>query len=234
MAVKSFLARTSLTLAPPLYRLITKLLFATCHQEQHGYEHYQTLLESGQPFIVCFWHYSLPLSIHHISQKNWVAMVSASPDAEYVSRILQGKGLITVRGSRGKGGLAALKEMIAVIKEQGCKAAIVADGSQGPPLKVQAGVILLASKTGIPILPFAGGADRYWAFRSWDRTVLPKPFSRISACCDTPLLVPADIKAPDLEHYRLQLENQMLRLYSKAWGMFGISKHAVVPQQYNE
>lgn len=225
MAVNSFLARASLVLAPPLYRLITNLLFATCRHEQHGDEHYQRLLASGQPFIVCFWHYSLALSIHHNSEEDWVAMVSASSDAEYVSRILQGMGFITVRGSRGKGGLSALKEMMAVIKEQGRKAAIVADGSQGPPLKVQAGVILLASKTGIPIVPFAGGANRYWAFRSWDRTILPKPFARVSAYFDTPMLVPANIKAQELEHYRLQLENQMLTLYRKAWGLFGISDH---------
>ncbi|MDD5757710.1 MAG: lysophospholipid acyltransferase family protein [Desulfobulbaceae bacterium] len=225
MAVNSLLSRTSLALAPTMYRAITRLLFATCRHEQHGIEHYHSLQASDQPFIVCFWHYSLVMAIHHHSKGNWVAMVSASSDAEYVSRILQSMGFVTVRGSRGKGGLAALKEMMTLIKEQGRKAAIIADGSQGPPLEVQAGVILLASKTGLPILPFAGGADRYWAFRSWDRTVLPKPFARLSSCFGAPMTVPAKIKSQELEYYRLQLETQMLNLYTEAWGIFGIDRH---------
>lgn len=225
MAMNGLLARASWSLAPALYRGITSILFASCRREQHGVEHYQALQASGQPFIVCFWHYSLVMAINHNAEGNWVAMVSASSDAEYVSRILQSRGFVTVRGSRGKGGLSALKEMITIIREEGRKAAIIADGSQGPALKVQAGVILLASKTNIPILPFAAGADRYWAFRSWDRTVLPKPFARLSSCFGTPITVPAKIKAQQLEDYRLQLENQMLGLYSKAWGIFGIDDH---------
>jgi lysophospholipid acyltransferase (LPLAT)-like uncharacterized protein len=225
MAVKGPLYQTSLTLVPALYRAISRLLFSTCKIEKHGDEHYQRLLTTGEPFIACFWHYSLTMVIHQIVGENWVAMVSASTDAEYVAGILQRMGLATVRGSRGKGGLAALKEMIGYITAQGHKAAIVADGSQGPPLKVQAGVILLASKTGIPILSFTGAADRYWAFRSWDRTVLPKPFARLALCFDAPLTVPANLKSQELEQYRLQLEDRMLALYTKAWGMFDISEH---------
>lgn len=225
MAVRGALYQTSLALTPTLYRAISGLLFATCHEEKHGDEHYQKLLKSGEPFIACFWHYSLVMAIHQIVGQNWVAMVSASADAEYVSAILQRMGLATVRGSRGKGGLAALKEMMAAIKGQGRKAAIVADGSQGPALKVQAGVILLASKTGIPILPLTAAADRYWAFRSWDRTVLPKPFARVALCFDAPMTVPANLKSQELEQYRLQLEGGMLELYAKAWGRFGAGGH---------
>ena len=225
MAVNGPLYRASLALAPALYRAISRLLLASCRQERHGDEHYQKLLATGQPFIVCFWHYSLVQVIHQATDGKWVAMVSASADAEYVSRILNGMGIATVRGSRGKGGLAALKEMMGHIKEHGRKAAIVADGSQGPPLKVQAGVILLASKTGIPILPLIAVADRYWAFHSWDRTVLPKPFSRVALCFAAPMVVPTEIKSRELEEYRLQLEGKMLDLYTKAWGMFGVGDH---------
>ena len=225
MAVTGPLYRASLALVPPMYNIISRLLFFTCRVERHGNEHYHKLVTTGEPFIACFWHYSLAVVLQQIDGKNWVAMVSASSDAEYVAGILKRMGLATVRGSRGKGGLAALKEMMVSIKEQGRKAAIVADGSQGPALQVQAGVILLASKTGIPILPLAVAADRYWAFRSWDRTVLPKPLARLALCFEAPLTVPAGIKAQELEQYRLQLEGRMLALYAKAWGTFGASGH---------
>jgi len=134
-------------------------------------------------------------------------------------------GLATVRGSRGKGGLRALKEMKAAMDGEGKKAAIVVDGSQGPALKVQAGAILLASKTGAPILPFVWGADRYWAFKSWDRTVLPKPFAELAVYYGASLHVPAGIRAVDLEAYRLNLEERLNKLYCRAWGRFGIEHH---------
>lgn len=225
MAVSDRLYRASLLLVPPLYRAVSRLLFASCRIERHGQERYHQFLASGQPFIACFWHYSLVFVLPEIVGRDWVAMVSASRDAEYVSRILNGMGLATVRGSRGKGGLAALKMMMAAIGEEGRKAAIVADGSQGPALKAQAGVILLASKTGVPILPFAAAADRYWAFRSWDRTVLPKPFSRVALGFGQPLLVPPGLGSAELEAHRRDLEGRMLALYGEVWGQFAASGH---------
>jgi len=227
MAVNGRLYQASLVVVPPLYRLVSRLLFASCRVEKQGDERYQQLLASGQPFIACFWHYSLVFVLPQIVGRDWVAMVSASRDAEYVSRILNGMGLATVRGSRGKGGLAALKAMMVAMGEGGRKAAIVADGSQGPALKVQAGVILLASKTGVPILPFAAAADRYWAFRSWDRTVLPKPLARVALCFSEPLEVPPGVSASELETYRLRLEERMLALYGQAWGRFAAPGHGI-------
>lgn len=225
MAVKGFFYRVALAVVPSLYMLLTRVLFATYREEVRGNEHYQKLRDSGGQFIICFWHFSTLYVMRRIGGQNWVAMVSASDDAEFISRTLNRLGHATVRGSRNRSGLSALKELISLVKKQGKKAAIVADGSQGPPLKVQAGVILLASKTGIPILPLTWGADRYWAVRSWDRTALAKPFSRLRLCFGEPLIIPTELSSPELEEYRLQLEGRMLDLYAEAWGAFGISGH---------
>lgn len=225
--MKGRLYQASLTVLPRLYLGLARLLFGSCRVELRGEgaAHYQRLLASGAPFIVCFWHYSIAFAIQLVGGRNWVAMVSASEDAEYISRILNLMGHDTVRGSRGKGGLAAIKELMAAVQAQNKKAAIVADGSQGPALEVQAGVILLASKTGIPILPLTVSADRYWAFRSWDRTMLPKPFSRVVLCYGEPLLVPSPLKSHDLEANRQLLEERLLDLYCQAWSVFGRTGH---------
>lgn len=225
MAVKGLAYRASLALVPPLYIGLSKLLFATCREQTMGLEYYQALLASGKPFITCFWHYSILYDMHRIEGRDWVAMVSASDDAEYVSRTLILMGHHPVRGSRNRGGLAAVKEMLALIKKQGRKAAIVGDGSQGPPLVLQPGVVLLASKTGAPILPLAWGADRYWTFRSWDRTAVPKPFARVGMCFDEPITVPAVLSAEELEHWRQKIEGRMLDVYTKVWREFGRDGH---------
>lgn len=231
MAVRGIGYRASLAIVPPLYIGISRLLFATCREQVQGLEHYQALLSSGKPFIACFWHYSILYVIQRIEGRDWAAMVSASKDAEYLSRTLNLLGHQTIRGSRNRGGLIALKEMLVAVKRQGRKAAIVGDGSQGPPLVLQPGVLLLASKTGAPILPLAWGTDRFWSFRSWDQTVLPKPFARIAMCFEEPLTVPPSLSAEEMEHWRLKLEGRMLDLYARAWQTFGRDGHMKTEQE---
>ncbi|MBA3013413.1 MAG: lysophospholipid acyltransferase family protein [Proteobacteria bacterium] len=231
MAVKGFVHHVSLAVVPPLYIGLSRMLFATCREQHQGIEHYHSLLASGKPFIACFWHYSILYAIKMIEGRDWVAMVSASDDAEYLSRTLTMLGHHTVRGSRNRGGLVALKEMLAVIKRQGRRAAIVGDGSQGPPLVLQPGVILMASKAGVPILPFAWGVDRFWTFRSWDRTVLPKPFARVAMCFDEPVTVPPAMTGQEIEHWRQEVEGRMLTLYTRAWRSFGRKGHMEIEQE---
>lgn len=228
--IKGFWYKLALAVAPPLYMGLTGLLFATCRIREHGARYFEQCLNASHPYIGVGWHYGIFYTIHHIYNTRrklghpWVMMLSGSKDAEYVAGVLRKMGLESVRGSKGKGGLTALKNMVTMIKE-GWNAGIVADGSQGPPRKVQGGVILLAGKTGVPILPVAWGADRYIAFNSWDRTVLPKPFARIGIWYGEPLTVPAKLRSADLEKYRLELENRLNSLYDQAWAEFGRKEH---------
>lgn len=214
---KGFVYKMTLWLAPIIYSGISRLLFLTCRVTVYGGERLTALEEKGRPFIAAFWHYSIFYIVHRARGRRWVAMVSASEDGEYISRILQGMGFETVRGSRNRSGISALRGMISAMQQDNLNGAIVADGSQGPARKVQAGVILLAAKTGNPILPVAWAADRYWAFRSWDKTVLPKPFAKISLHHGEPLVVPEKLSSEELESYRLELEKRLNGLYETAW-----------------
>jgi lysophospholipid acyltransferase (LPLAT)-like uncharacterized protein len=220
---KKALYRLSLILGPPLFKILTTLLFLTCRFSWIGREH---LERQGRPLVAAFWHYSVFLILHlSRGRRKWVAMVSASRDGEYVARIVESFGFETVRGSRNRGGVGALKEMIRAVRVKQLSAAIVADGSQGPPLAAQPGSVLLASRTGAPILPVAWAADRYWAFHSWDRTVLPKPFARIRVVIGEPFPVPEGLAAEELEGYRRELERRLMRLYRDSWAFFGRQGH---------
>ncbi|MCK5231981.1 MAG: lysophospholipid acyltransferase family protein [Desulfobulbaceae bacterium] len=220
---RDFLYRLSLVLTPPVYTILTRLLFATCRITENNREYWDRCSKAG-PVISAFWHYGISYSIHLARGKQWVAMVSSSRDGEYIARILEWMGYETVRGSRTRGGLGALKKMMSRIRE-GINGAIVADGSQGPPRKVQAGAILLASRTGTPIIPMAWAADRHIRFNSWDRTILPKPFARISLWYGEPLEVPADLGSEEVEKYRVELEDRLNTAYSRAWNDFGKEEH---------
>lgn len=215
--------RMALAVVPTIYFLLSRLLFASCRIERFGLEHRRRCQKKGV-FIAVFWHFSTYLIIEEYRGLEMTAMVSPSRDGDLMARLLEKLDCKAVRGSRRKGGLGALKEMVRRMAE-GRRAAIVADGSQGPPRVMQAGAILLASKTGAPIVPVTWAADRYFAFKSWDRSILPKPFARIAICYGEPLHVPAKLQTGDLEKYRLLCEERLNDLYDTAWGKFGRQEH---------
>ncbi|MGV1099583.1 lysophospholipid acyltransferase family protein [Thiovibrio sp. JS02] len=226
MKKKGFVYHLLLAIVPPLYSLLSRVLFATCRVTVSGEEHRLACEAGGRPFIAVFWHYSVfnMIELHRDRGKGWAAMVSASDDAEFVARILARKGYVTARGSRNRGGLSALKGLVAAMKS-GCRVVIVADGSQGPPRRMQAGALLLAGRMEAPILPMVMAADRYWAFRSWDKTLLPKPFARIHLRYGEPLRVEAKADGEALEKARLVLEGRLNGLYTQAWQDFGRESH---------
>lgn len=228
MAVKNaFLYRLLLRVVPLGYDLLSRLLFATCRFQVHGADHSAWCAARSAPCIALFWHYSLLPVVELLRRKGgagWVAMVSASDDAEFVARILAHKGCATVRGSRNRGGLTALKGLIGWM-QKGYNAAIVADGSQGPARCMQPGALFLASRTGAPILPLVVAVDRYWLFRSWDRTLLPKPFARIHIRFGKPLQVPEKLSAQGMEAYRQEMEDRLNALYTAAWREFAQPGH---------
>jgi len=212
-------------MVPPLFLGLTRILYATCRQQIFGEEHRDRCAAAG-PYIIAFWHYGTYYILHQTRGEAFVAMVSASRDGEFVARALERIGFVTVRGSRGrdKGGLKALLQMVPWL-EKGRNGAIVADGSQGPARVVQPGAILLASRTGAPILPMGWAADRYYAFASWDRSILPLPFTRIALGYGEPLYVPSGIKGVALEESRLELERRLNALYEESWQRFGRQGH---------
>ncbi|MCK9294610.1 MAG: lysophospholipid acyltransferase family protein [Desulfobulbaceae bacterium] len=216
--------RFSLWVVPFFFRLLSFVLFSTCRVQRRGQEHLTRLAGTGSPFIVSFWHYGVIYIVYQAKKIPFVAMVSASRDGEYVSRILQSKGFATVRGSRNRGAVGALKGLMKEMAKSK-SAVLVADGSQGPARKAQAGTILLASKTGAPILPVGWAADRCKTFRSWDRTAIPLPFARVVLWHGEPISVPQGVQSAELEEYRLRLEQALNELYEKSWGEFGRQQH---------
>jgi len=223
---KKLFYRLSLAVGPLIFGLLTRLLFATCRITWVGREHLAKLDREGKPLIAAFWHYGVFLILHlSRGKRKWVAMVSSSQDGEYVARIVESFGFETVRGSRNRGGIGALKGLAKAVRDRGLSAAIVADGSQGPALSAQPGAVLLASHSGVEVVPVGWAADRYWAFRSWDRTALPKPFARVVVVVGEPLPVPGGLDSAGLEEYRLELNRRLLAIYQRAWAGFGRQGH---------
>ncbi len=213
-----------LFLAPLVYKVVMGFVITSCRKEMHGKEIWQELLDSGQPFILTFWHYNVLYASLSGGRLPMVAMVSPSKDGEFIARIMESKGITTVRGSRSKGGVGAIKGLLKAVR-QGLSPVIIADGSQGPAQVVQGGSIIIAGRAGIPIVPMNWAFSRYKLFSSWDKTLLPLPFARMVWVVGEPLQVPKGLDGEEVEAYRLLLEERLAATYEAAWAAFGKKNH---------
>ena len=219
-----FWYRLSLRILPGLAAGLMRLWFRTCRLKIRGGAEMQAMIASGGKGIAAFWHYSFLYNFYYLRDHAAAVMVSASRDGEYIARLAEKFGHTPVRGSSNRRGFRALREMLAELKK-GCNAGIVADGSQGPARKAQAGCILMASASGEPIYPLAWAASRYLSFKSWDRTVLPLPFAAIALHHGAALQVPPDLSPDEIEAWRLKLEQELNRIYDAAWAELGQGPH---------
>lgn len=144
--------------------------------------------ERRQPVIYAFWHrYQLFLLFNHRGCGVNV-LVSRSRDGEIVARALHHFGFRTARGSSSRGGGAAFLELLTAV-EKGQSVAFTPDGPRGPLRSVQPGVIALAARTKVPVVPVAWAGSRTKELRSWDKMLVPLPFARYSVVYGDPLLI---------------------------------------------
>ncbi|MBW1718667.1 MAG: lysophospholipid acyltransferase family protein [Deltaproteobacteria bacterium] len=188
---------------------LTELWLASCRFTMVERDAIRPLFEPGHPAIATLWHASLIYNLFYFRHHPGVVMVSGSSDGEWVARFLNSWGQIPVRGSKHKGGLLAIKEMTRIMRQQGCNAGIVADGSQGPARIAQKGAVVLSRETGVPMVPTGLAAKPAFRFNSWDRTILPFPWSKVVMVCGRPISVPPDAKGIWIEEFRRNLEDSL-------------------------
>lgn len=163
-----------------LYRLCRAYSW-TFRLEVENEREWMNYLENGGYVLLCAWHQQFFSAIRHFQNYKVFSpsiMISQSSDGNIVAGVAERTGWNTVRGSSSTDGMAALKKMIANLKKSKLAAHIL-DGPRGPSGKVKAGVIRLAHATDAVIVPFSVSAEKAWYFNSWDKFLLPKPFSRV-------------------------------------------------------
>ena len=196
------------------FRLFGTVLLSTCHVRIFGREIEKKYFEDnpGQSLIYASWHRGVIYSIFFYRNTRFVAMASTSDDGEIAAQGAKRFGWKVVRGSSTRRGSQALREMIS-LTQKGYNAGLVVDAPRGPAHVSKPGVIVLAKKSGIPLLTGIWSADRYWRVNSWDRTIIPKPFSRIVGLySDSLIKVPPDASREDCEMYRQQLDQQLNKM----------------------
>jgi lysophospholipid acyltransferase (LPLAT)-like uncharacterized protein len=132
-------------------------------------------------------------------------MISKSVDGEFTAKIAEYLGYTPIRGSSSRGGAAALQKLIEFMRVRGrtrfCGTAV--DGPGGPARVMKTGMLAVAKESGSWFIPMACSGTRVITFpKAWDRTIIPKPFSKIIMDFGEPFLIPAMISREDLENMR--------------------------------
>jgi hypothetical protein len=171
------------------------------------------------PEIYCFWHQCvLPCAVY-FRQTHATILISRSFDGELITRILNIFGFRAVRGSSSLGareGLLGLKQVI----ESGGPAIFTADGPRGPIYQTKMGPIKLAQMTGAPIGAFHLQPQHAWVMRSWDRFLVPMPFTRIVVSWAQSMHVPANLRTEEFEPMRQELNASIERARLRALDYF--------------
>lgn len=172
-------------------------------------------MQNRQAHLFALWHGRIVVPIYVHRREGITAMVSLHTDGEMIARTLHRLGYRTVRGSSTRGGNQAFHDMLDVLK-QGRVGAIIPDGPKGPRHHLKPGALYLAQQTGTHLIPVTFAASHKIQFRSWDRFVLPLPFSRNIMIYGQPIQVPAQLSPAELEQWRLDIENEMKALVTRA------------------
>jgi lysophospholipid acyltransferase (LPLAT)-like uncharacterized protein len=168
--------------APYLAYLYVSFVGLTSRLRWLGLEHLEAA-RRGQgrangPVVYAFWHQRQVFFTWTHRGAHVKILVSRSADGEIIAQTMRLSRIHSCRGSSSRGAVAGARELLGALDE-GFDVAVTCDGPKGPAREVKAGILYLAQKTGLPIIPIASATSRRLEFaRSWDRFQVPLPFSR--------------------------------------------------------
>ena len=180
--------RLALALVPPVAAVLIRVLGMTLRYEDRTDPGVTPGDRIPGPVVFAFWHRSLLACAHRFRNLDIAILISPSFDGELIARTVKFLGFTPIRGSSSRGGAAGLRNMQAAYAA-GHRCAFTADGPRGPIFIAKPGAAQLANSVG-PLTPEGKPAgtwvgcvyalpDRAWQLRSWDRFLIPKPFSRV-------------------------------------------------------
>lgn len=184
---------------------LMRLLYLSVRCETLGLDNLKGVWDKNERAIIPFWHDQLLLMVFGYPGEAAKLLISSSNDGELLARTMRYFSQDTVRGSSSKGGRAAFKEMLNLCNTD-ADVVLTPDGPRGPRHELKDGVVQLARLSGRPIIPLAFVCSRGHRFGSWDRFLLPYPFSRGVYSYGAPIYFE---KGEKIDIFRARLMNAM-------------------------
>ena len=211
--------RIQIPLIAAIVYSVIRLLGPTLRFEVLGWHHAKKVYASKKQCIWAFWHRVIIPIVWWYRNHGVVVMNTTAFDGQWTRKVIEWLGFGTAQGSSSRGGLRGLAVMARRI-EEGKDCAFTIDGPRGPRYIAKPGPVMLARKTGAPIMVFHVGVDRGRTFeKTWDHFLLPMPFARAVILFAPPIFVPRDasVELMDAKHAEMQKELERVRDVAEAW-----------------
>ncbi len=200
-----------------------RALGPTVRYEALGWQHAQRNYDAGRSIIYAFWHRSIFSAMWHWRRRGVVVMNTTNFDGQWTRRVVERLGYGTAQGSSTRGGLKGLAVMARRL-EEGFDVAFTIDGPRGPRFVAKPGPVMLARRTGCPIVVFHAGLESAHTFeKAWDLFQLPRPFSRGVILIHPPIEVPADATADLIQQKHAEMQAALERCRDSAESFFRLS-----------
>ena len=164
-----------------------------------------------RPLIASLWHDCIIPSTYFCRDLGMRVMSSNSYDGEYMGRIISKFGFVPVKGSSSRNAVRALLGLRRAL-DDGWTVAFTLDGPRGPRYKVKPGPVALARSSGVPLAMLHMAVDKAWVLNTWDRLVIPMPFSRVLTRIGKLIPVPPDASDEDVDRYQAELQSALDRV----------------------
>jgi lysophospholipid acyltransferase (LPLAT)-like uncharacterized protein len=201
---------------------LVRAIGPTLRYEVLGWQHVQRIRDAGERFINAFWHRSIFPAIWWWRGRRVVVLNTTNFDGQWTRRVIERFGFLTAQGSSTRGGMRGLVQMAERLAE-GHDVSFTIDGPRGPRYLAKPGPVLLARRTGCPIMVFHIGVERGHTFKkSWDLFQIPYPFSRAVMVIAPVIRVPPDAGRETLaqKHAEMQAALERVRDIAESW--FGL------------
>ena len=167
------------------------------------------------PYILTLWHGRIFYLFYYLRNRpDYFLLISPSADGDLLAKLARLMGYSVIRGSTFKKAVPAARSLIRVLRD-GQRIIIIADGSRGPRCVAQSGSVQLAGITRLPLFPMTFSAKNKVALNTWDKFILPLPFTRCSINFGSPIYLTSRTSEELVEEKRLELEKQLNQLSSE-------------------
>ena len=167
------------------------------------------------PYILTLWHGRIFYLFYYLRNRpDYFLLISPSADGDLLAKLARLMGYSVIRGSTFKKAVPAARSLIRVLRD-GQRIIIIADGSRGPRCVAQSGSVQLAGITRLPLFPMTFSAKNKVAFKTWDKFIMPLPFTRCSINFGSPIYLASRTSEDLVEEKRLELETRLNQLSSE-------------------
>jgi lysophospholipid acyltransferase (LPLAT)-like uncharacterized protein len=190
--------------------LVLRVITFTCKVQYINKRYIDEFLLGDKKLVITTWHRCAIYFLFKYGFLHPMVLFSSSKDGDLLADFARKAGIIPARGSSTRGGKEGSDQMLKFLHTKGRIVATVADGPQGPALRAKPGLVRIAQRSGVRLMPMTWSADKVWMLvKAWDKMIIPKPFSRIVISALEPYLIPKEAKGVEFDNYVKGMERTL-------------------------